>query len=370
MQIYTNENVLNAARRRVHFLFDEFENIIVSISGGKDSTVCCHLALQEAHRRGRKIGIFFLDEEVVYQATVEQVRYLMTLYPENTVKYWFQFEFNLTNSNSIEEPQLKCWEASKRKIWMRPKEKDAICRKPWDIAKETIRNKNKGFGYYDVLENFVNSRIRTAFILGIRAIESPTRWQAVTKNKCYKNIYWGTKRKNDNYSFYPIYDWGFADVWKYLAENNVRYSRIYDYQFLKRLPSNEMRVSGLITEKSFGAITELPAFEPETYERLCRRLKGARFAFDYGKNKKVMKCQVLPDRFQNWSEYRDFLLETYPYPDKKAIFEKRFAHQLNNNYVARQQCRQLVLNDYENNIPVVNKDDPAVKRIDYWRSIL
>ena len=46
MQIYTNENVLNAARRRIHFLFDEFENIIVSISGGKDSTVCCHLALQ------------------------------------------------------------------------------------------------------------------------------------------------------------------------------------------------------------------------------------------------------------------------------------------------------------------------------------
>ena len=62
---YKEYNVLEAARNRISYIFDEFENIIVSISGGKDSSVLCHLTLTEARRRNRKIGIFFLDEEVI-----------------------------------------------------------------------------------------------------------------------------------------------------------------------------------------------------------------------------------------------------------------------------------------------------------------
>ena len=72
-QVYIPENVMEAARKRISYIFDEFENIIVSISGGKDSTTLAHLALTEANRRHRKIGLFFLDEEVVYDSTIKQV---------------------------------------------------------------------------------------------------------------------------------------------------------------------------------------------------------------------------------------------------------------------------------------------------------
>ena len=120
-QVYINKTVLESARERISYVFDEFENIIVSISGGKDSTVLAHLALLEAHKRGRRIGIFFLDEEVVYDSTIKQVDYIMTLYPENTVPLWLQVEFKLTNATSLTESQLICWEAGKHKIWMRSK---------------------------------------------------------------------------------------------------------------------------------------------------------------------------------------------------------------------------------------------------------
>ena len=38
-QIYINKNVLEATKKRIEFLFDNYDNIHVSISGGKDSTV-------------------------------------------------------------------------------------------------------------------------------------------------------------------------------------------------------------------------------------------------------------------------------------------------------------------------------------------
>lgn len=369
-QVYVNKDVLTAARERIAYIFDEFENITVSISGGKDSTTLAHLALTEAHRRGRKIGLFFLDEEVVYDSTIEQIRYLISLYPENTIKLWLQIEFNLTNSTSLTEGQLKCWEAGKHKIWMRSKEPDSIHYKPWDPAKETTRDKVKGFGFYDALENFRNYRKDTAFLIGLRATESPNRWRAVSKNPGYKDIYWSTKRPNGNYDFYPLYDWNFHDIWKYIYDNKLRYSKIYDYMYKKGMGLQEIRVSSLIHEKSFKALVELPEFEPKTYDRLLKRINGISVGNLYGKDNKMLRARKLPKNFNSWIEYRDFLLTTYPDEEKRVIFAKRFSRQLNNNYVARQQCRQLILNDYENNLPIDNKPDPREEKIRKWRELL
>lgn len=369
-QVYINKTVLDAARERMAYIFDEFENIIVSISGGKDSTVLAHLALMEAHRRGRKIGLFFLDEEVVYESTIQQIEYLMDMYPENTVRLWLQIEFALTNASSLTESQLICWEKGKHKIWMRSKRSDSIQHPPWDRARQTVRDKNKGFGFYDALENFQNSRENTAFLVGLRATESPNRWRAVAKNPGYKDVYWCTRQKRGNVSFYPLYDWNFHDVWKYIHDNQLKYSKIYDFMHKKGMGIQEIRVSSLIHEKSFKALVELPEFEPKTYNRLLKRVKGISLGNMYGRDGKMFRVSKLPKNFKTWIDYRDFLLTTYPDPDKKQIFERRFARHLNNRYVARQQCRQLVLNDYENNLPVDNKHDPREALIQKWRDLL
>lgn len=369
-QIYINERVLEAAKKRMAHIFDEFENICVSISGGKDSTVLAHLALTEAHKRDRKVGIFFLDEEVVYDSTVEQIRYLMNLHPENTIKLWLQIEFNLTNTTSLTESQLIPWERGKHKIWMRSKEPDSIQHKPWDVKKQTVRDKNKGFGFYDALENFQRSRPNTAFLVGLRATESMNRWRAVSKNPGYKDIFWSTKMDNGSVSAYPLYDWNFHDIWKYIYDTGVRYSKIYDYQFKKGMGIQEIRVSSLIHEKSFKSLVELPEFEPKTYDRLLKRVGGIATGHIYGKDSKMMRVRKLPKNFKTWRQYRDFLLQTYPDDKNKKVFVKRFARHLDNDYVARQQCRQLVLNDYENNLPVTNDEDPMVKLKEKWRAIL
>lgn len=248
-QVYINKSVLDAAKERMSYIFDEFENIVVSISGGKDSTTLAHLALSEAHKRNRKIGVFFLDEEVVYDSTIKQIEYIMDFYPENTIPLWLQIEFHLTNATSLTESQLTPWEAGKHKIWMRSKNARSIQHKPWPKEKETVRDKNKGFGFYDALENFQNSRQNTAFLVGLRATESPNRWRAVSKNPGYKDIYWCTKMKHGNVSMYPLYDWNFHDIWKYIYDNNLNYSKIYDYMYKKGMGIQEIRVSFLYTNK-------------------------------------------------------------------------------------------------------------------------
>lgn len=372
-QVYSNKTVLEAARERVAFVFDNFENIVVSVSGGKDSTVLAHLALSEANRRGRRIGVFFLDEEVVYQSTVEQVQYLMEMFPENTKRLWLQIEFHLTNATSVNEGQLICWEAGKHKLWMRPKMPFSIQHRMWSEESQTVRDKNKGFGFYDVIDNFERCHKDAAFLVGLRAAgESPNRWRAMVKNPVPiggQNVYWGTK-KGENASLYPIYDWNFHDVWKYIHQEKLRYSKIYDYQFRKGYPITQMRVSSLIHERAFKSICDLPEFEPKTFDRLTKRIQGISLAQETGKAAKLFACRKLPKNFKSWIAYRDFLLATHSDVEHKPIFERRFGKQLNNEYVARQQVRQLVLNDYENNLPIDSKPDPRDELIAYYEAVL
>jgi len=64
------------------------------------------------------------------------------------------------------------------------------------------------------------------------------------------------------------------------------------------------------------------------------------------------------------------LLATHPDPSKRDILARRFAKHLDNEFVARQQVRQLILNDYENNLPISNQPDPRDELIAYYNEVL
>lgn len=375
-QVYnTSKSVLDAAKERVSFVFDNFEHVIVSISGGKDSTVLAVLAIEEAKRRGRRVGIFFLDEEVVYEATVKQVEYLMSYCRDAVTPMWYQVSFSLTNAVSREESQLITWDESKRSVWMRKNKKAfAVKEIPW--VKERTKTAVGGVDFYGALWSFENMHHNTAFLVGLRADESLNRYRAMIKNPVMVNghrVFYATARTNGNVTFYPIYDWQFGDVWKFIHDNNIQYSAVYDWQYRLGLGITELRCSSLIHEKSFKSISELPSFEPKTYDRLLRRIKGISFAQETGKDAKSFQCRKLPKEYKSWQEYRDMLLATYPVAEHKVIFERRFRDMPQNEYVARQQCRQLVLADYENNLPINTSDEAMQARlakIEYYRSVL
>lgn len=367
-KILTGETVLAAARRRISWLFDQVElghikQIICSISGGKDSTVLAHLALVEANRRNRRVGLFFLDEEAMYQSTIEQVEYMMQLYPENTTPLWLQVPFTLTNATSVSEAELQAWAPGESARWMRKKRNapGTIKHKPWPEAGERFRSGCKRLDFYGVIQNFERCYDHTAWLVGLRAKgESLNRWRAVVDHPVTiggQKVYWGSKR-GSNWTLYPVFDWDVSDVWRYIHDEKLQYHKVYDHMHKKGVYPTQMRISSLIHERAFKSIADLPEFEPKTYERLLKRIKGIALAQETGKAAKMLKCTKLPKAHKTWTAYRNFLLATHLDQVRRPIFEARFAAQLQNEYVARQQCRQLVLNDYENNLPIDNKPDP------------
>ena len=73
---FLNKNVYEALQERFKFIFEEFDNIYVSFSGGKDSGLLLNLLMDYMEKHGikKKIGVFHQDFEAQYTLTVEYIK--------------------------------------------------------------------------------------------------------------------------------------------------------------------------------------------------------------------------------------------------------------------------------------------------------
>jgi predicted phosphoadenosine phosphosulfate sulfurtransferase len=353
-KIFVGKDVLTAARFRISAAFDRFERIVVSVSGGKDSQIIFELAHAEAVKRDREIFLMFVDQEAEYASSIDVVREMMGR--PNVIKLWLQVSLRMTNATSYLQEFFTAWHPGQE--WMREKEPDAIT----DVPQAPDR-------FYHFID-FVQKQFGegTAFIVGLRADEALNRFRAVTKYARIPGMPWTSKAAGGAVNVYPIYDWTFDDVWTFMAKSKIRYNRVYDWQYMKQMPQDEMRVSFLLHEHSFRCMTSLQEFEPDTYNKLVNRIGGAHVAAIYADESKIFNADKLPPKFTTWREYRDFLIGEVP-EHRREVFEKRFAKQANVAGVHRQQVRQLLINDHEGNCPIINveeREDPRNK----WKDIL
>lgn len=99
--VYGTDSVLEATQKRIEYLFDNYDNIQLSFSGGKDSTVLFHLLNAEAKKRDRKFYVFFLDQEAEYQGTIDMMEWVMR--QPNVIPRWYQVPTFMTNSCSQQQ---------------------------------------------------------------------------------------------------------------------------------------------------------------------------------------------------------------------------------------------------------------------------
>ena len=90
MKIYTDKNVFEAVQERIKFAFDNFDNIYVSFSGGKDSGLLLNMVLEykRKHNITKKIGVFHQDFEAQYTVTTEYVERTFEKIKDEAECYW------------------------------------------------------------------------------------------------------------------------------------------------------------------------------------------------------------------------------------------------------------------------------------------
>lgn len=328
-KIYLDSNVYDAAIERIKFVFNNFDNIYVSFSGGKDSGLLLNLVIRYMQEHGihRKIGLFHQDFEAQYKATADYVERTFESVPDYVERFWCCLPMAVRNAMAMNDPWWYPWDDKKRDLWVRDMPNhDYVCnldRNPFDFYKYRMLQDDlyKQFGRW--YHKHCGGG-KTIGLIGIRSQESLSRYSAiVNKRYDYKGKKWITGSFKDVYSAAPIYDWEVEDIWICNGKFGFDYNRLYDLYHKAGVPLNQMRVASPFIEWAGPSLNLYRIIEPETWSRVVGRVNGANFGAIYGSTKAMGYKEVTLPEGHTWKSYTMFLLSTLQ-PDIRESYIEKF----------------------------------------------
>lgn len=330
-KIYLLDNVYEAAVKRLRYIASQVDRVVVAFSGGKDSTVLLHLALEVLG----DVDVYFWDKESNLISVKDFVLETMDNLPQGATPYWFCLKYKMRNALSIVEPYWYCWDEEARDKWIyEPPDRPYVYTAENNILDghdPERHNLYKLFGEH-VSEG---GKYRTAVLVGLRTDESLNRFRAVTKNPQLGKTWVSPTEAKNVYNAYPIYDWDWADIWTYVSRFNVPYASIYDRMYQAGVLKRSIRISQAFCDVSKKGIPVIREAEPESFARFLNRVAGVNSLAH------VDLSDVL--KLAKHVEF-DFILQLYPEKTRKGI-ERRLEKMVSLNKDDENMVRALLNND-------------------------
>lgn len=322
---YSDKSVYEASMERIKYIFDNFDHIYVSFSGGKDSGVMLNLVLKylKDNRLKRKITLMHLDYEAQYEMTTDYVKLMEDKYKDYLNIYHVCVPFKVSTCTSMFQNYWRPWEESKKDIWVRDLPENAMTKDNFDFYDESQWD----YDFQEKLSVWSHKREkaeRTAVLVGIRTQESLNRWRAITKerNSYYADKKYSKKIADNVYNFYPIYDWTTEDIWVANAKFGWDYNKLYDLYYQAGLPIEAMRVASPFISEGQETLKLYKVIEPHTWGKLVSRVNGVNFTGLYGGTTAMgWKSITKPDDMA-WKQYMEFLLDTLPESTRQNYLNK------------------------------------------------
>lgn len=266
-----DKNVLTAAKERIAYTFDNFDKILLSFSGGKDSSVMFHLVMDEAIQRGRKVGVMLIDFEAQYKATVDHAQEMFDLYKDHIDLHWVCLPIKLRNAVSTYQPVWTCWDPDRKEDWVREKPKQAVEPYDWFVP---------GLEFEEFIVMFADwyaQGEKLAAFIGIRCDESLNRFRtiATAKKETHEGKRWTTRVVGDVYNVYPIYDWRTQDIWVYYRTSGKPHNVIYDLMHQAGVPLSQQRLCQPYGDDQRRGLWLYHLLEPESWYKVVARVNGA-----------------------------------------------------------------------------------------------
>ena len=318
-------NVYEALIKRLDFVFSEFDKVVVSFSGGKDSGVLLSITMDYAKRTGNlgRLAVYHMDYEAQYTKTTEYVDRVFNSLPDGVDGYRVCLPVKAQCSTSMFQAYWQPWKLSDKAIWCREMPTKYVINEdnfPWNFDYEISDYEfNIEFG------KAVYPDKKVCFLIGIRTQESLNRWRTMNRRMAvneYKGRNYTTVITDKLVNAYPLFDWAVEDVWTANARFGYDYNKVYDLMYLAGVPLSKMRVASPFNDCAQDALKLYKVLEPDTWGLLVGRVNGVNFTGLYGGTTAMGWKKITKPAHFTWKQYMYFLLDTLPEETRKNYIYK------------------------------------------------
>lgn len=334
-------DVFQAAYDRLRRLYDHGDRVVVSCSGGKDSTVCVELAILAARDAGRlPVEVVMRDEEIMLPGTFEYCERLanrtdevdfhwiiagqpivnvfnrynpyfwvfdQALDPDKWVRKWPGFDRGVGPET---DPLV-----GRQPYWISTQNIQGICDisrfpPPWEdldsfrdeegnikmTGPGNIVSAARSVNYYSMEvvrrgKPVTSDAMREAErryhmprlvgVMGLRTAESPRRLMGLLSKKGYMSL--GVSGYG-SWEATPIYDWQDGDVWKFIRDFGLDFNSAYNTMRRMGITRNRLRIAPpTLTSAGLAQMQVAAKAWPRWFDRVADRLDGVRTAAQFGR---------------------------------------------------------------------------------------
>lgn len=309
-------DVYELAIKRIETVFNEFDNIYVSLSGGKDSAVLLNLCVQYMQKRKieRKIGVFHMDYEVQYNETTKYIDRVLQSYSDYIEVYRICVPFKVTTCTSMHQTFWRPWDTKHKELWVREMPSNCYTKENFPFYNHNMWDSE----FYILFAQWLHWKEKagkTCCMVGIRTQESYHRWRTIHGNNrrsMYHNLKWTRRISDDIYNAYVIYDWLTTDIWTANGRFGWDYNRLYDLYYLAGVPLEKQRVASPFISAGQEFLSLYRTIDPDMWGKMICRVNGVNFTALYGHTQAVARHKVTLPPGYTWESYMYFLLSTLP----------------------------------------------------------
>ena len=297
-------NVWEAALDRMREVYQQFDHVVVSFSGGKDSTATLHVALEVAHEDPARLPlrVVFFDEECISYQTEDYVRRVARR-PDVDLE-WYCLPVQHRNACSPEQPYWWPWAPEDVDLWVRPLPPEALTRLegfPLEPPAARMSIPKAGPTLLHPFERYGH----TAQLLGFRSAESLMRARALAWPRERSHVVPTDAPHVAN--VYPVFDWSKEDVWTAPATFGWDTNATYSVMEMAGIPHHSQRCAPPFGEEPIRDLWMWAECFPELWERMCERVPGASAAARYSRTELygfgAGATQLEKPAGQTWQEY-------------------------------------------------------------------
>ena len=269
--------ILETFRDRIEYLFCEFDNIMIALSGSAESSLLLaltHKIWKESYRH-RDVSVFNIDTEISHSYTVEHIMREFERVKEDFTPYWIMLPTKIKHNLFEKEETFLAWDDTLERVLRPYPDLHYVI----TLDKNPISSYRHGMPVRMLASSFLKwykseRGGRTVYITGARVGETHNKDKISDPKRKYRNSDWIAMDTPDIWRAAPLFDLTLSDVWRSIKSLGIEYNEIYDNLFRRGDSLHGFRITPQLSKENLKGLRRFAEIDCKIWDELTKRIPG------------------------------------------------------------------------------------------------